>query len=93
MVRNLGRFAASNTYKRGNNMATSNRTGEQGSVPGRSHRFLEKAGYWYYQTREGVDIGPFDSQKEAEVGATDFINFINASAPQASTILRNYRAA
>jgi hypothetical protein len=69
------------------------RDGEQGHVPERSGRFLKKAGYWYYHTREGVDIGPFDTRHDAEVGVGEFIDFICASAPGAAKIIERYRAA
>ena len=74
-------------------MATSNRSGEQGLVPSRHGRYLEKDGYWYYTTREGVDIGPFDSCNDAEIGVGEFIDFIQASAPRVSDMLKQYRAA
>lgn len=70
-----------------------NRSGEQGSVPDRSGRFLEKDGYWYYTTREGVDIGPFDNRSDAEVGVDEFIDFIRASESTVSDVLKQYRAA
>lgn len=55
---------------------TDNRTGEQGSIPERQDRIFQKADYWYYKTREGVDIGPFDTRTDAESGANEFISFI-----------------
>ena len=70
-----------------------NRAGENGKVPARSGRFLKKEGYWYYSTREGVDIGPFDSREDAEVGVGEFIDFICASEPQVLAALKQYRAA
>lgn len=70
-----------------------NRAGEQGKVPSRSGRFLKKEGYWYYTTREGVDIGPFDSRDDAETGVSEFVNFICASEPMVLATLRQYRAA
>jgi hypothetical protein len=70
-----------------------NRAGEQGNVPARNGRFHQKAGYWYYSTREGVDIGPFDSRADAEVGVGEFVDFICASEPKILAALRNYRAA
>lgn len=69
------------------------RHGEKGLAPLRSMRYLQKDGYWYYSTREGVDIGPFDSREDAEVGVSDFIDFIQASEPKASDLLKQYRAA
>ncbi len=71
----------------------SNRAGEHGNIPTRSGRFHQKAGYWYYSTREGVDIGPFDSRTDAEVGVGEFVDFICASEPKILAALRSYRAA
>lgn len=75
-----------------NNMTTL-RAGEQGDIPKRSERFFQKEGYWYYSTREGVDIGPFDSRREAETGAAEFIDFVCAAEPKMLEILGSYRAA
>jgi Domain of unknown function (DUF6316) len=74
-------------------MATLNRTGELGSVPDRNGRFIQKDGYWYYTTREGVDIGPFDQREDAENGVGEFIDFICASEPKVLEIIKQYRAA
>ena len=74
-------------------MAVLNRAGEQGAVPARNGRYLQKEGYWYYSTREGVDIGPFDSREDAETGAGEFIEFIQASEPKVADVLKQYRAA
>jgi hypothetical protein len=70
-----------------------NRSGEQGSVPSRQGRYLQQDGYWYYTTREGVDIGPFDTRDDAETGVGEFIDFIQASEPKVSDMLKQYRAA
>ncbi len=70
-----------------------NRTGEEGKVPPRHGRFHQKDGYWYYSTREGVDIGPFDSRADAEDGLGEFIDFICAAEPNIVEILAQYRAA
>lgn len=70
-----------------------NRAGENGNVPVRHGRFLQKEGYWYYTTREGVDIGPFDNRGDAEVGVGEFIDFICASEPKILAALKQYRAA
>jgi hypothetical protein len=74
-------------------MITANRNGELGSIPNRQGRYLQKEGYWYYTTREGVDIGPFDSRADAEVGVSEFVEFITASEPKISDLLKQYRAA
>lgn len=68
-----------------------NRTGEQlNDVPSRSSRFFQEEGYWYYNTREGVAIGPFDSLSEAETGVSDFIDFILHAEPSVSETLAKY---
>lgn len=68
-----------------------NRTGEQTSdVPARATRFFQEEGYWYYNTREGVSIGPFDSLSEAETGVSDFIDFIMHAEPSVSETLVKY---
>lgn len=67
-----------------------NRTGEQFEVPTRCKRFFEKSGYWYYSTREGVDIGPFDNLHEAERGVSDFIDFIVHAEPEIVATLERY---
>lgn len=35
----------------------------------RSERVFLSNGRWYFHTREGVDVGPYDSQFEAEIEA------------------------
>lgn len=67
-----------------------NRTGEQGNVPFRSNRFFNSNGYWYYTTREGVDIGPFDSHEDAARGACEFIEFISRVEPSFARTLERY---
>ena len=70
-----------------------NREGEKGNCPDRANRFFEKDCYWYYTTREGVDIGPFDSLSEAESGVSDFIDFILHAEPAIVKTLEKYRRA
>jgi len=69
-----------------------NRTGEQCEIPSRSSRLFQNDGYWYYNTREGVAIGPFDTQGEAEMGISDFIDFITHASPSVSATLAKYAA-
>jgi hypothetical protein len=36
----------------------------------RSYRvFLSNGSDWYFQTREGIDVGPYENQSEAEIDA------------------------
>ncbi len=32
----------------------------------RSDRFCQENGLWYFKTREGLDVGPFESRDEAQ---------------------------
>ena len=66
------------------------RVGESGSNQNRNNRFFQKADYWYYSTREGINIGPFDSQIEAKNGASDFIDFIIHAEPSVVQSLEKY---
>lgn len=45
-------------------------------VSRRSSRVYEEDGGWYFTTREGKPMGPFESEGEAKQGLTDFIEFI-----------------
>ena len=67
-----------------------NRTGEHGKVPERNDRFFLRDEYWYYTTREGVDIGPFDTLEDASTGASEFIDYIVDAEPAFSRTLEQY---
>lgn len=73
-------------------MSSTNRDGETGSVPVRHGRFLVRDAYWYYTTREGLEIGPFDSEEEAEAGVGEFIDFICEADPDMVKKIEAYRA-
>ena len=43
----------------------------------RSGRFFQKEGAeWYLQTREGIELGPFESHAEAAVCLDDYLDFV-----------------
>ena len=67
-----------------------NRNGENGRIPARHERFFQSDDYWYYTTREGVDIGPFDSLEDAAEGANDFVEFISSVEPTFAHTLEQY---
>ena len=51
-----------------------NRKGEAGAVTYyRSDRFYSEQGAWYAKTREGDELGPFDSKTEAKEALEFFI--------------------
>jgi len=57
----------------------------------RSERIIERNQYWYYKTREGVEIGPYDSHTDASIGVREFINYILRVNPAVIRILSAYR--
>jgi hypothetical protein len=68
----------------------SNRLGEAGNVPVRADRFFAAQGEWYFSTREGTPMGPFDDKQEAKNGLRDFIEFMDLAEPK--TLSRLYDA-
>jgi hypothetical protein len=66
------------------------RTGENGEIPIRSDRFFSAQGEWYFSTREGAPIGPFDDKSEAKQGLTDFLEFMDLAEPK--TLSKLYAA-
>lgn len=70
-----------------------NRIGETNTQKNRNLRYFQEDAYWYYNTREGVAIGPFDSLSEAETGVSDFIDFITHAEPSVSNTLAMYAKA
>lgn len=60
----------------------SNRNGENGPVPLRSDRFFSAQGEWFFSTREGAPIGPFEDKDEALKGLDDFIEFLQLAEPK-----------
>ncbi len=67
---------------------TANRQGESGQVPIRTDRFFAAQGEWYFATREGSPIGPFEDKLEARKGLDDFIEFMQLAEPK--TLSRLY---
>ena len=45
-------------------------------VSRRFSRVFEEDGRWFFITREGKPMGPFESEGEAKQGLSDFIEFI-----------------
>lgn len=50
-------------------------------IPDRSDRVFEDNGYWYFHTREGVRVGPFDSKELALKGTNDYVGFAMDADP------------
>jgi hypothetical protein len=66
------------------------RAGETEVPGGRSERIFEQNSYWYFRTREGMDIGPYDTRGEAVIGAKAFVNFIKDAQPAIVDNVKSY---
>jgi len=67
-----------------------NRKDEIGKLPHRSSRIFHMNNQWYFNTREGVDIGPFHSRNEALTNLQDFLEFIQLANKK---ILKSFSSA
>ena len=47
----------------------------------RSSRVFADNGKWYFHTREGIDMGPYESQFEAEIEAEMLKELLQENAP------------
>ncbi len=63
-------------------MEQKNRAGEFGSVPPRSDRLYSLKNFWFFATREGAAMGPFESRVEAEDSLLDFVEFLDLAKPK-----------
>lgn len=43
----------------------------------RSGRFFQRDGEWFLQTREDIELGPFESHAEAAVCLNEYLDFVN----------------
>lgn len=48
------------------------RKGETGEIPYRSGRFFSADGSWFFATREGENVGPFDTLQLARAGLVEY---------------------
>jgi hypothetical protein len=71
-------------------MKSQPRKQENNPIPARSHRLFTQNNYWYFRTREGFDIGPFDDRGEAAIGAKGFISFLEESQVDVVTRVTDY---
>ncbi len=56
-------------------------------IPSRANRFYKLSDNWYFTTREGLSMGPYDSQEEAKTGTSDYITFVSNAAPHVLKLL------
>ena len=60
------------------------RKGETGTRAERGARFFQNGSDWDFHTREGIDLGPYESCIEAHRGLKEYLDFINQ--PGAKTL-------
>ena len=70
-------------------MLSLNRLGEVGNAPMRSDRFFNADNLWYFSTREGTPIGPYQDKAQASAGLFDFIEFLRLANPKVLTSFFN----
>ena len=51
------------------------------AAPLRSDRYFKLSDYWYFITREGATLGPYDSKDQAQLAVADYIQFVNQASP------------
>ena len=61
---------------------TTYRNNEAIEIGMRSGRFTQRDGEWFLQTREGIELGPFESHAEAAVCLDDYVDFVEGSSEE-----------
>lgn len=54
----------------------------------RSDRFFNLNNYWFFATREGASVGPYDSKEQAIQGVADYIEFVSGADPTSMDFFR-----
>lgn len=63
-------------------MNQQHRQGETGLIPDRSDRFYLLESVWFFATREGAAMGPFETHQAAMMGLKDFLDFLELAKPK-----------
>lgn len=66
------------------------RNNEQPRTWFRSERVYCVNGAWFFKTREGVDLGPYDSQPEAEIEAGLLRELLRGDGSSALGVIREF---
>lgn len=66
------------------------RSNEQPRTWFRSERVYHMNGAWFFRTREGVDLGPYESQSEAEVEAGLLRELLRGEERSALGVIREF---
>ncbi|MCW8195955.1 hypothetical protein F6455_14260 [Proteobacteria bacterium 005FR1] len=65
------------------------RNGDAGAPPVRQERFFKRGDYWYFATREGAAIGPYDDLEQAQAGARHYVDQVQ-DTPETAAVIRSY---
>jgi len=68
------------------------RSNEKAKTWFRSERVFLSDGRWFFHTREGVDVGPYESQFEAEIEASMLKELLRerGQGPQCMSVIREF---
>lgn len=59
------------------------RDGESSTAADRTDRYFQNGeGDWFFNTREGFELGPFESILEAHEALGEYLSFIGAADPK-----------
>jgi len=56
----------------------------------RSNRYFKLSDFWYFTTREGATLGPYDAKEQAEQAASDYIQFVSQAKPSIIKLLATH---
>jgi len=76
-----------------NNVVYITREGDSANsaaVPLRSDRYFKLSDNWYFITREGATLGPYDSKDQAQLAVADYIQFVNQASPAMIKLLATH---
>lgn len=75
------------------NIAMEHRRNEPARTWFRSHRIFRSDSNWYFHTREGIDVGPFASEFEAQIEASILKSMLKeaSSARDAVATVRQFQ--
>ena len=59
-----------------------------GNEHSREDRFFSLDDLWYFTTREGVVMGPYDTEQEAKAELNSYINFVKSAKPPVLNLVK-----
>ena len=69
------------------------RQGDYGAgIRASDDRYFSYDGQWYFTTREGITMGPYDSRAQAIAETDTYIAFIKSARSPVLTVIRNRKS-